>query len=291
MRPSLAVLLALAAAPAGCLPAPGGAAAARAEALRPRGGEAGDVVEMDVAVLERPVGDRYVNEELWELVDEQALDLERKPALEDNGFRVGQVGGLPPAGLQALLTSERSCVDPRRHRLRSGTPVSVALGPAWKRCRYSLREGGRETPVDLSGAACTLEIVPTLTADGRTTLHFTPVVKHGQARVQPMAVQDPSGEHRWDVRSRQPTESYAWLSWEVTVAPNEYVVVGTRLGQDGTLGHRFFLGTEPGAKAQRLLVIRTGRPPPAREGDEGSFRLAPPLAHQAGKSSARGNMP
>src|SRR5947209_2927371 len=74
----------------------------------------GDVVQIDVAVLERPLGDRFLNRELWELADEQAITLEQKAVLDDNGFRVCQIGGLPPAGLQALLTSERSCPDPRR---------------------------------------------------------------------------------------------------------------------------------------------------------------------------------
>src|SRR5947199_266853 len=68
------------------------------------GGPAGaDVVQIDVALVERPPGDRYVNGELWQLADEQGVTLERKAVLEENGFRVGQVGGLPPAGLQALL--------------------------------------------------------------------------------------------------------------------------------------------------------------------------------------------
>src|SRR5437870_10332225 len=69
-----------------------------------------DVVNMEVVLLERPVGDSYLDHELWQTADEQVVPLERKAVLEENGFRVGQIGGQTPVGLQALLTSERSCV-------------------------------------------------------------------------------------------------------------------------------------------------------------------------------------
>jgi hypothetical protein len=251
----------------------------------------GDVVQVDVAVIERPAGDPYLNDGLWVLADEQAVGLDRKPALEDNGFRVGQVGGLPPADLQALLRSERSCADPRRHQVPCGGIVPVALGTVRDRCRFRLHRDGREIPVELSGAQCVLEVVPTLGEDGRTSLRFTPVVKHGEPRIQPRPVKDPSGEHRWDVQARQPAEVYDGLGWEVTVGADGFVLVGTRLEQEGTLGHCFFLAAGGGARAQRLLVVRTGRPPGVDEHAESALRLAPPVALQAGRSSARGTIP
>src|SRR5262249_23060834 len=77
-----------------------------------------DVVYLDVFVIERPLRDAFLNRELWSEADEQAVradgeqgvSLERKTALEKNGFRVGQLGGaLPPTQLQDLLMSHRSC--------------------------------------------------------------------------------------------------------------------------------------------------------------------------------------
>src|SRR5436305_7184312 len=68
------------------------------ERLRPFHGPVGpDVVQMDVALLERPVGDPALNQGLWALADEQVIALEQKGVLEDNGFRVAQVGGITPA--------------------------------------------------------------------------------------------------------------------------------------------------------------------------------------------------
>src|SRR4051795_2109167 len=73
-----------------------------------------DVVHMDVALVERPVGDRYLNQGLWTVADEQVVALDHKAVLEDNGLRIGQFGGITPAGIDSLLRSERNNPNPRR---------------------------------------------------------------------------------------------------------------------------------------------------------------------------------
>jgi hypothetical protein len=258
----------------------------------PFGGPAGeDVVQIDVAVVERPLGDRYLNGDLWQLADEQGVTLERKAVLEENGFRVGSVGGLLPAGLQGLLTSPRSCPEPHRLAVRAGNATAVRLGPAEGTCRFEVRSGAEAAAVELADAQCLLEVVPTLTDDGRTLLHFTPHVRHGQPRMVPRATQDPSGWRRWECSASQPEETYAVLSWELTVAPNEYVVVGTLLGKPDTLGQRCFAGGEGAEGVQRLLVLRTGRSlPPAAPADE-EFARSPPIALRAAWGTARGQAP
>ncbi len=102
---------------------------------------------LDVAIIERPLGDSFLNQELWSEADEQAIradvgeqavSLERKTALEKNGFRVGQVGGLmPPAKLLSLLLSPRSC-QPHRVQLHAGNATTIPLGPVWPHCRCQL---------------------------------------------------------------------------------------------------------------------------------------------------------
>jgi hypothetical protein len=291
MRQRQAVLLAvLTGALGGCLPARTEPAPAGYDVRRAFPGPTGeDVVQIDVAQVERLPGDRFINHELWELADEQGVSLERKPVLEANGFRVCQLGGVPPAGLQALLTSVRSCPDPHHLQLRAGTAAPVLLGAPWRRCRFELHQEGREVPVDLEEAQCLLEVVPRLGEDGRTVLTFTPHVRHGREQVAPRPQQDAAGSLRWGWDARQPDEAYPWLEWELTVSPNEYVVVGTVLDRPGTLGHRCFLHEEGRRRVQRLLVIRTAPgSAPAGPRDESSNR-APPLALQASWTSARGS--
>jgi hypothetical protein len=248
-----------------------------------------DVVLLQIAVLERPYGDRFLNTELWQLGDEQGVALERKPVLQDNGFRVCQiVGGLPPGGLHALIMSPRSNVDPRQVRTRAGTPVPVALGPARARCSFRLCDGGRDTEVTLAKAHCLFEVVPTLADEGRVTLRFTPHVQHGDAQPVTRAVGKwAEGPLDWKKEVVQPEEAYPDLGWELTVGPSEYVVVGTRLDRPDTLGQRCFL-PEGSPRRQRLLVLRTARAAPGMPADE-SLNRAPPLALQAGWPAARGS--
>jgi hypothetical protein len=289
MRPPQAVLIALLA--AGCLPARQGSETSFVAHRFPDNAR-GDVVRVDVAVIERPAGDYYLNRTLWDLADEQTVDLERKSALNDNGFRVGVIGGLLPADLLALLTSSRSCADPHRLQLRAGNSTPIALGPEHAHCSYTLYAGARAVPVELKNARCLLQLEPVPIEGGRTTLRFTPVVKHGPAKREPRVVHEASGEYRWDMEFHQAAETYASLSWEVTVAPEEYVVVGTRLDREDTPGQLFFVDTESATPTQRLLVIRTGRflpeESPAEQGPAGAVA---PLALQAGWRSARGATP
>src|SRR5207247_4496708 len=70
------------------------------------------VVQLDVAILERPLGDPFLDKELWQHTDEMIVDLDRKAAVEDNGYRVGQIIGMTPGKLQDLLKSPRSCINP-----------------------------------------------------------------------------------------------------------------------------------------------------------------------------------
>lgn len=292
MRPLQAMMLALIVSPlAGCLPARTGNTAATSASQRPFAIPAdSDSVQVLIAVIERPIGDRYLNYGLWDLADEQAVDLERKPILDDNGFRVGLIGGLMPTDLQAMLTSPKWNPDPHQVQMKAGHTTPVVLGPVQSTCQFTLQQDGHAVPVKLTGARCTFEIMATLADESHTTLRFTPILQHGEQRKETRAVHTASGEHCWEIKVQQPSENYTALSWEVTVATNEYLVIGTRLERKNTLGHCFFLQTDSAKPIQRLLVIRTCRPLPDSP-DAGKIHGPPPLALQAGWLSARGTAP
>ena len=251
---------------------------------RPRvfqGPSGSDVIQLDVAVLEGPVGNRAFNHDLWGMTDEQGIAPETQTTLEENGLRFGQIGGIAPQELQALLTSERSCVRSRRIQLRSGTPRTLVLGPALPQGRFVLHEKGRDTPVTLEQAECVLTVVPMLTADGRTRLQFTPEIRN-----HPGA-------------SGSKTIDYDSLSWEITLAPNDYVLIGGRYDRPDTLGWEGFIRPDEEATVQRLLVIRTTRSPSSVESEVASspgrkptsFPQSPSLAAQASGAPLRGNGP
>jgi hypothetical protein len=97
------------------------------------------------------------------------------------------------------------------------------------------------------------------------------------------------------LREQRPTDRYPELGWEVTLAANEYVVVGGRYERPQTLGHACFIQGGEAAHGQRLLVIRAARVggAPAAEAlatdDEDTANRPKTLAFQAAWSpTARG---
>ncbi len=246
------------------------------------GPQGDDVVQLDVAILERTVGDGYINKDLWQLADE-SVSPDLKPVLQRNGFRACRTGSTPPPGLLDLLKSEKCNFNPRRISTRADQPTAILLGPAWPTCQYDLDKDRVEVPVELHQAQCVLKVVATLTDDGRIILRFTPEVRHGEMTLRARPLQEASGAKSWTLLPDQPTESYAWLGWEMTVKPDEFVAVGTLLDRPDTLGYRSFLYTETGSPVQRLLVVRPSRAP--RAAAEEFDDRAPPLAVQARDSS------
>src|SRR5262249_1100216 len=141
----------------------------------------------------RPIGDRALNEKLWAYADEQTVALEQRAILEDNGFRVGQVGGMAPPDLQNLLTSEKSLANARRLTAHAGEPKQLPLGAPAPQCRFQIQHEETATPVALEQTEYTFEVVSALTPDGRTRLHFTPVLPHGRSEQMIRPAADRSG--------------------------------------------------------------------------------------------------
>jgi hypothetical protein len=242
---------------AGCVTSQPAQSTSLMERPRPFQGPTGpDVVQLNIALLEQPVGDAYLNRGVWDFTDEQGIAAELRAVLEDNGLRVGQVGGIPPTELQALLTSDRCNVNPRQVLLHADSPTTVVLGPPRPLCQFDLQQDSRATPVRLEQAQFTLAVLPKLMPDGRTCLRFTPQVHHGAMAPAIELSDDRSG---FFLRGKQATECYPRLSWEVTVAPNEYVLVGTCFERPATLGHQVFVRPDEPRPVQRLLAIRTCR--------------------------------
>src|SRR6516164_6238830 len=107
---------------------------------RLRAGTAVDpnTVLVETALIERPLGDSYINRELWQDTDELVVGLERREALQANGLRVGRLVGTPPAGFQTLLLSPRYCANPQHLVVPSGKQCSTYLGPVLAHCSVDL---------------------------------------------------------------------------------------------------------------------------------------------------------
>jgi len=272
----------------GCL-APPTAPLGVMDRLRAVGGPVGpDVVVLDVAVVEQPPADPFIDQDLWSAADEQAIALDRKAALDDNGFRVAVVGGLIPGKLTALLATERSTPEePHRITMRSGNTKHLTVGPTKPEATYSLRIDGETRPVKLTAAQFGFAVVPARTPDGRIRLTFTPQAAHGG---RSFFVQPAEGDG-WSIAGSRPVEKYTDLSFEITITPHEYVLIGSKYDCKDTFGHTFFIGPSGDRLVQRLLVIRgrpQGEPPVDFDWATGARPVSgTPLAYRAART-ARG---
>jgi hypothetical protein len=241
----------------------------------------GPYAVFNVTEIERPIGDEYINRDLWDYADEMVVaDLERRAVLDDNGLRVGQLVGSPPQGFQELLLSPRYNGNSQVQILAPNWTKALVLGPILDRSSYQLVRGTQKTSVCLDRARYFLEVKPALTHDGLTRLTFTPKVEHGEPQLpfEPMPE-----EGAWGYRLEPANHKYPELSWEVTLAPDQYLIVGGRLDRPSSLGHCAFV-QEEGRGVQRLLVIRGWKAvaPPSEGSVEDCLQAAcAPLALQA----------
>jgi hypothetical protein len=248
-----------------------------AVAARP---DADDRVVIDVAMIERPVGDFYINSRLWEAADEQMIAPERRASIEDNGLRLGLIGGTLPTELQDLLASKRTCPDPRRIQVHAMNATTLPLGPTLPECQFILHEDGKATVAKLQQADGVLRVTPTFGDGGRIRLQVVPEVMYGGTSLMPRPAADRSG---WELHQHRLAETYPSAAWDVTLAPGQYLLVGGRFDRPDTFGHRLFIRPEPNP-VQYLMLIRAGglQPPgpTGAESDDGS-RTIPSLARQA----------
>jgi hypothetical protein len=242
-----------------------------------------DCVLLEVYLIERPVGDPAINQEVWASADEQIVPLERKGQLEENGFRVGHVMGMTPDRLHALLANDRWCVSRWARILAAGQSRVQDVGRLVPEFHYRVEENGQLVEVALEQAQAHLIIAPSLTRDGRTTLQFTPQVQYGETLPDIQPAPDRSG-WLWSYKRRSKT--YPALAWEVTVAPNECLVLGANFERPQSLGYRTFVQEDEQVAVQRLLVLRTSRSLADAGEDDGAETVARsspvvPLALQA----------
>ncbi len=254
-----------------------------------------DVAVVEFTLVERSLGDPFLNQELWTHTDELFVDLEKKSQLDDNGFRIGQLVGMTPADLHALLKSERWRIDGHHRLAPLGKSYTEYLSPVvLPHCDYDVLLGGQRHEMQADQARFCFDLVAVFTADGKTKLTFTPKVETGE---QVLPFQPAPNQSTWLFKPERPGKAYKDLSWHATLAPNETLVIGPRLDKPGMLGYCALVQDEGPNPVQRLLVIRTNRSLKGGPGDQPTLEElaragnSPPLAAQATMGAIRASRP
>src|SRR5260221_1268017 len=122
-------------------------------------------------------------------------------------------------------------------------------------CQFQLAAEGTEEAVALERAQCLMQVTPVIGDEGKITVQFLPQIQHADRKRQGQLIPTIA----LALQSNRATEGYPALRWDVTLGPNEYVLVGARFDKPQSLGYRFFVTAEGEKPTQRLLAIRAGR--------------------------------
>ena len=277
---------------AGCLNDRPARSTSLIDRVRGIGGPSGpDAVFIEYAVVERPAGNAAMNRHVWKHIDELVIPSETRALLAENGLRCGIVGGLLPSELEGMIQNPRSTLGHRERRLYVNNPAAITLAGPFAQAEYQVRASvdGNESTVRFEQAKFSMNFTPGHGGVGRIVLKCVPEVEfHDKKRWTPTGA---AGE-AWT--NQKPVERYQGLSFEVSLSPREFLVIGSDFDRGKWLGNQIFTDTAGNEKVQRLLIIRTGhlasaepRQPAKTAPQDGVI----PLALQAKIGSARGAQP
>jgi hypothetical protein len=249
---------------------------------------------IEVALLERPWGDEYINQDIWKHTDGLLVDtLEQHGLLERNGIRMGQLVGVPPYDFQQLLLSRECCSNPEARIFPSGKLIPIFLSPTYDRTYYEVLLDQRDSDFRHDRARFSVDVTASFARGGRTKLTFTPRVEIDEAALPFHAAPDQS---TWELKFQKVSKSYPELSWDVTIGTNQYLLIGTRMDRPGTIGQAAFSEQRGNIAIQRLLVIRNCRSILAQDASDPTEESAEaarvlPLAIQATMPAVRTKTP
>lgn len=218
-----------------------------------------DALVLQTTLLDRPAPDAYLATGLWnEATVTNPIPADLSALLQVNGLRARVITGVAPARFLAMVADEHSTISPMARACEPGktkvVPVNGPLDKLSMQVQPDLKSD--RTTYERTGAECGLATVAKPTGDGRIVLRCEPSLQHGdrQSWLKPTA--DGVGFARSE---QKPLDPFPTLAFEVTLAPDDYLIVGPFAEPTASLGHAFFYVTEGDRVRQRVLVIKASR--------------------------------
>ncbi len=227
-------------------------------------------VYLESVILERPVGDRFLDRDLWA----STLDVgtpEMQVRLSENGLRAGILAGTLPPRFQTLLESDSETLSGRGLTFAMRKEEVLPTSGPHERCEFTLLAdlAGNRTTVALKQARCGILVRPEAMPDRRVRVVCEPQIQHGERQEYFRASADGTGLVKY---AEVPLARYQSLTFDVPLGRNEYLVIGWRAEQTDTIGAAIFGVEANGQPRQRVLVIR------ARQVNPGNPPDLPPIS-------------
>lgn len=269
MRPSRAWLCAcLLACAAGCralVSLPGGAggppdAAAAGGAARP----APRTIPVEVVFVRHEEHDPVLGIELWNVIDEQALDDALRRRLAANGLRAGIVtGGLPPHLAERMLpdhideatASDAVATDAplakRLLRLLPGRRSEILLAAGIRELVLLEERAGQVRGGTFHDASGLVELKVRPAADGRVRVELVPEIRHG-----PLERSWVGEEGMFRMEAGQRRHRRDDLAFGLDLRDGDLLVLGCAGEKAATLGDALLRDQGGDRSTKRLVVIR-----------------------------------
>ncbi|MCI0703353.1 MAG: hypothetical protein L0241_19920 [Planctomycetia bacterium] len=240
-------------------------------------------VYVESVILERPVGDPFLDRDLWK--DTLPVGSPETLALfAENGLRVGVLAGSLPPRFQALLESETEALNGRGMTFAMRKDEVLPTSGPSERCEFAVLTvlSEKRTKVSFTQARCGILVRPEALPDGRVKVWCEPQIQHGERQdwLRPSA--DVTGLVR---HSEIPLARYPMVAFETQLGRTECLVIGWQADQRDTLGEALFAVEANGQPRQRVLVIR------ARLSKPDSITDLPPLGVRRPSIAAEAGRP
>jgi hypothetical protein len=213
-----------------------------------------DGLVVEKVLLERPLGDRFLNHDLW-YATLCTVPPEMRELLASNGIQVGVLGGNLPGEFQSIVSNAAETIDPRMLTFNHLKEAVIPTAGPIADCKYEVLPdlAGKLQPIALKDARCGILVRPQQMGDGRIKLWCEPQIQHGERQDRFRPSEDGTQFTKFE---EFPTEKYAELGFEVALRPDECLVIGSIAEARSSLGSTLFEAEASGNARQRVVVIR-----------------------------------
>ena len=217
----------------------------------------GDRALLDVALVQAPLGDAFLDQRIWAGADQMICPADKRDLLEANGLRFGVLVGAPPAGLMNLLQTERTCVERHGRFAPSGVTLNQPLLTAKETVACRIQHLGRLETAALDRPIFSLDFTPKRLGPSTIRLRIVPRIETGDKLTMYKAVPE---ESKWALDTKRAGQSLIELGFDVDLLMNQILLIGCRSDCEETFGYGGFVRVDGPEPMQRLLVVRHLRP-------------------------------
>jgi hypothetical protein len=224
-------------------------------------------IALETRWVRHAVDDPVVVEELWDLVDEQALPRAVRERLASNGLRAGLVSWPLPAALASrfayvhdspdedaqLPVEDQLLPDVSRQTLRllPGRHSEVVAAPTQAEMVVLVRDMDHLGGSTYQHATAVFELTAETAAAGETTIRLVPVIKHGESRREWIGE-----EGVFRLEAGQCRDHLAECKLSLSMSADEMLVITAAGPPSSTVGDAFFRGRGLPRTPQQTLAIR-----------------------------------